>query len=177
MKRPTDAELTSRQDDQHDQRGEAPRHAEAAAAAAFERFRIREVLEAIEIAIDRRDIDGFAGHFTADASYDGPFGRHGGRAAIAEMSRAHHAAGSMLGKRRMTGPAVVELAHAGRRARAYSHWWVAEAAAEPGVYSTGSYRDDLRLEEDGVWRIERRVQTIDPSWRGSPPPEPDDPTA
>jgi hypothetical protein len=146
------------------------------ADAALERFRIRELLEAIEVAIDHRDVGGFAAHFTTDASYESPFGRHDGRAAIAEMSRAHHAAGSMVAKRRMTGPAVVELADGGRHARAYSHWWVAQAAAEPGVYSTGCYRDDLR-HEDGVWRIQRRVQTIDPSWRGSPPPTPIDPSA
>jgi pyridoxamine 5'-phosphate oxidase family protein len=132
------------------------------------RCHISEVLQAIEIAIDRHDIEGFASHFTVDAHYQGPFGQHAGREAIAEMSRAHHAAGSMDGKRRMTGPAVIELSDDPRRARAYSHWWVAEAATTPGVYSTGSYTDELRY-EDGTWRIESRVQTIDPSWKGNPP--------
>jgi hypothetical protein len=46
----------------------------------------------------------------------------------------------------MTGPAVIELSDGGRRARGYSHWWVAEAATPPGVYSTGSYTDRLRNE-------------------------------
>jgi hypothetical protein len=37
------------------------------------------------------------------------------------------------------------------------------------VYSTGTYTDHLRR-DDGAWRIADRLQTIDPSWRGTPPP-------
>jgi pyridoxamine 5'-phosphate oxidase family protein len=138
-------------------------------ADAVARYQISEVLQAIEIAIDRHDADGFASHFTLDAHYQSPFSEHTGRDAIAAMSRAHHAAGSMDGKRRMTGPAVIELSDDRHRALAYSHWWVAEAATTPGVYSTGAYTDQLR-HEDGTWRIETRVQVIDPSWTGNPPP-------
>jgi pyridoxamine 5'-phosphate oxidase family protein len=144
-------------------------------ALALARFQISEVLQAIEIAIDRRDVDGFAGHFTVDAHYAGPFSEHTGRGSIAEMSRAHHASGSMDGKRRMTGPAVIEISADGRTAQAYSHWWVAEAAATPGVYTTGTYTDRFRREDDGTWRIEDRALVIDPSWTGGPPP-PIDPT-
>ena len=136
------------------------------------RYQVIEVLHAVEIAIDRRDIDGFARHFTHDAHYESPFGEHDGRGAIAEMSRAHHAAGSMDGKRRMTGPAVVELSDDRGRAHAYSHWWIAEAADHPAVYSSGTYTDSLR-NEAGIWRIEHRRQTIDPSWAGTPPAPPD----
>jgi pyridoxamine 5'-phosphate oxidase family protein len=140
----------------------------SADADVLGRYQISEVLQATEIAIDRRDVDGFASHFTADARYSSPFGEHRGREAIAEMSRAHHATGSMDGKRRMSGPAVIEIRGDGCRAEAHSHWWVAEARAQPGVYSTGSYTDRLRR-EDGRWRIESRIQTIDPSWTGRPP--------
>jgi pyridoxamine 5'-phosphate oxidase family protein len=149
------------------ERGSHPTYT-SAEADALARFRISEVLQAIEIAIDRRDADGFASHFTLDARYQSPFSRHTGRESIAEMSRAHHASGSMAGKRRMTGPAVIELSADRRRARAYSHWWVAEAETTPGVYSTGTYTDQLRKDND-AWRIERRVQMIDPNWTGSPP--------
>lgn len=130
------------------------------------RYQISEVLQAIEIAIDRRDVGGFASHFTVDAHYASPFGEHTGRDSIAQMSRAHHASGSMDGKRRMTGPAVIETSADGRSARAYSHWWVAEAATTPGVYTTGTYTDQFRKDDDGTWRIENRVQAIDPSWKG-----------
>jgi pyridoxamine 5'-phosphate oxidase family protein len=136
---------------------------------ALARYQISEILQAVEIAIDQRDAEGFASHFTLDAYYQSPFSEHTGRESIAEMSRAHHASGSMVGKRRMTGPATIELSPDRSRALAYSHWWVAEAATTPGVYSTGTYTDQLR-KDDSTWRIERRVQVIDPSWKGTPPP-------
>ena len=135
----------------------------------WHRFEIIELLHAIEICIDQRDVDGFASHLSRDARYEGPFGTHHGRAAIREMSRVHHESGSMLGKRRMTGPMRVSVD--GNHASAYSHWWVAEAHDTPGVYSTGTYEDTLERVGDR-WLVTERKMTIDPSWKGQPPPKP-----
>jgi hypothetical protein len=133
------------------------------ATAAWQRFEIVEALHAVEICVDQRDLDGFASYFSAHARYEGSFGTYEGRTAIREMSRLHHESGSMLGKRRMTGPMRVSVN--GKSARADSHWWVAEAHDTPGVYSTGTYHDTLRRSRDR-WLIIERKMTIDPSWKG-----------
>jgi hypothetical protein len=57
----------------------------------------------------------------------------------------------MVGKRRMTGPFRISV--------------------EGDVDSTGTYADNLRR-ADGRWLITEHRLTIDPSWKGEPPPRP-----
>jgi hypothetical protein len=49
----------------------------------------------------------------------------------------------------------------GDRATALSYWWVVDYGSKPPtVFATGTYRDVLQR-VDGVWRIARRVQSMD----------------
>src|SRR5437899_3871174 len=68
------------------------------------RYLMASTLDRFEITIDQPDVARFASHFELDAVYHGPFGSYRGRSAIREMSAAHHASGSMVGKRRMNRP-------------------------------------------------------------------------
>lgn len=127
---------------------------------------ITELMHRLELAVDDRDVDGFADGFTLDAIYEGPFGVEHGRPAIRAMSAAHHRSGSMDGKRRMIGPIVIRDGFDRMHATAHTNWWVAVAAGSAGVYTTGRYVDDIRRDGD-TWRIEHRRQTIDQTIDGA----------
>lgn len=43
-------------------------------------------------------------------------------------------------------------------------YWVAEAATTPGIVATGFYADTLK-KENGAWKIARRKQVVDPSFK------------
>ncbi|PZF85041.1 hypothetical protein C1I99_29955 [Micromonospora deserti] len=125
-----------------------------------DRVEIMELLGRHQIYIDLKDADGYAGLYAEDGSYESPFGGSTGRAAIKELFLGLQASGFTAGKRHMSGPAMIDID--GERATALSYYWVAETEGDPGVYATGSYRDEL-IKADGRWLISRRVQTLDAS--------------
>lgn len=130
--------------------------------ATADTLAIRSLLDEYLLAIDSHDPARFADTFWDDGVYVSPFGTAEGRAAIEATIRQWHAGGMTAGKRHMAGPASIRLA--GDRAAVVAAYWVAEAAeAPPRIVATGGYTD-VFARRDGVWRLLRREQTIDPSF-------------
>jgi hypothetical protein len=127
--------------------------------AATDRIAINELLNRHQIYIDLGDADGYAGLYAADGAYQSPFASATGRMDIVKMFREVKASGFTTNKRHFNGPAMVDVE--GDRATALSYWWVVDYASKPPtVFATGTYRDVLQR-VDGVWRIARRVQSMD----------------
>ncbi|MBL9103012.1 MAG: nuclear transport factor 2 family protein [Myxococcales bacterium] len=51
----------------------------------------------------------------------------------------------------------------GDTATSTSTYWVVNARAGTTIVATGAY-EDVITRRDGAWRLQRRVQTIDPSF-------------
>ena len=62
----------------------------------------------------------------------------------------------------MIGPWRIDVQ--GDRATAISSYWVVNAQDGTSIVATGTYVDEI-TRRGGVWRLQRRVQTIDPSFK------------
>jgi hypothetical protein len=128
-------------------------------ADLIDRLEITELLNRHQIYIDLADADGYAGLYAANGVYESPFASATGRTEIAKMFQSLDASGFTVNKRHFTGPIMIELEQ--DRAATLSYWWVADHANDPPtVFATGTYKDDLQ-KVDGVWRIARRMQSMD----------------
>ncbi len=125
---------------------------------------IQEAHHSYLLAVDSHEVAPFVEHFTHDGVYVSPFGEATGVDAIAQTIRQWHEGGVTAGKRHMIGPVSVQL-HSETTATATSSYFVVEAADEPGIVASGGYEDQWR-KVDGRWLLARRVQTVDPSFKG-----------
>lgn len=126
-----------------------------------DKLEILERLNRYILAIDAHDDAQFADNFHDDAVYVSPFGTATGRAEILATIHQWHAGGITAGKRHMIGPWQIDVT--GDAATARSSYWVVNASAGTAIVATGTYDDEL-TRRAGVWKLQRRVQTIDPSF-------------
>jgi hypothetical protein len=123
-----------------------------------------EILERLNryiLAIDSHDDAEFADNFHDDGVYVSPFGTARGREQILATIHQWHAGGVTAGKRHMVGAWRVDID--GDTATSVSSYWVVNAAEGTAIVATGEYRDRL-TKKNGVWKLQERVQTIDPSF-------------
>jgi hypothetical protein len=124
-----------------------------------DRLEIAELLNRHQIYIDLAGAEGYAGLYDRNGVYESLFASATGRTDIAAMFRQLGASGFTANKRHFTGPIMIDVEQ--DRATALSYWWVADYASEhPMVFATGTYQDELR-KVDVVWRITRRVESMD----------------
>jgi SnoaL-like domain len=126
-----------------------------------DKLEIIERLNRYILAIDSHDDVQFADNFHDDGVYVSPFGTATGRAEILATIQRWHAGGITAGKRHMIGAWQVDVT--GEVATALSSYWVVNAKDGTAIVATGTYADEL-TRRGGVWRLQRRVQTIDPSF-------------
>ena len=128
---------------------------------ATDRLDIIELLNRHQIYIDLDDAQRYAELYAPDGKYESQFASATGRSDVAEMFRRLRASGFTTNKRHFTGPPMIDVER--DRATELSYWWVADYGGEhPNVFATGTYQDELqRL--NGVWKITRRVQSMDTS--------------
>jgi uncharacterized protein (TIGR02246 family) len=126
-----------------------------------DKFEILERLHRYILAIDSHDDAQFADNFHDDGVYVSPFGSASGREQILATIHQWHAGGITAGKRHMIGPWRIDVD--GDTATAVSSYWVVNAAEGTAIVATGEYRDRL-VKKQGVWKLQERVQTIDPSF-------------
>ena len=88
--------------------------------------------------------------------------RRRARAEILKTIHQWHSSGITAGKRHMIGPRRIDVV--GDRSTASSSYWVVDAHDSTVIVATGTYVDELR-KRGGVWRLHKRVQTVDPSFR------------
>ena len=91
-----------------------------------------------------------------------PFGTANGREQILATIHQWHAGGITAGKRHMIGAWRVDVD--GSRATSMSSYWVLNAKDGTAIVASGGYSDEL-TKRDGVWKLQKRVQTIDPSFK------------
>jgi len=130
--------------------------------SAIDKLEIIEVLNRYILSIDTHDIGAFADNFHDDAVYVTPWATATGREQILATIRQWHEGGITRGKRHMIGPFTIDVQ--GDRATSRSSYWVADAVTAPSIVATGGYEDELR-KVGGVWKLAKRVQTIDPSFK------------
>lgn len=123
---------------------------------------ILERLNRYILSIDTHDDAAFADNFHDDATYESPFGVATGRAQILATIHQWHAGGITAGKRHMIGPWQIDVD--GDRATSTSSYWVVDARDSTAIVATGGYSDEL-VKRDGAWKLHKRVQTIDPSFK------------
>lgn len=123
---------------------------------------ILELLNRYILSIDTHDDAAFADNFHDDAVYVSPFGAASGRAEILATIHQWHAGGVTAGKRHMIGAWRIDVD--GERATSTSSYWVVNALDGTSIVATGGYVDEL-TKRDGVWKLQKRVQTIDPSFK------------
>lgn len=128
----------------------------------LDKVAIAELIHRYQLAIDSHDAALWASAFTDDGEYETPFGHAKGTQELIGAISSWHSSGITRGKRHMLGPIQIEVA--GETATAYSYYWIAEAEQAPAIVATGTYTDALR-KVGGVWKLARRVQAIDPSWK------------
>lgn len=128
-----------------------------------DKLEILELLNRYILSIDTHDDAQFADNFHDDAVYVSPFGTATGREAILATIHTWHAGGITAGKRHMMGAWRIDLD--GDRATAFSSYWVVNAQDGTAIVASGDYRDVLS-KRDGVWKLQSRHQTIDPSFKG-----------
>jgi SnoaL-like domain len=128
-----------------------------------DKLEILEVLNRYILSIDTHDDAAFADNFHDDGVYESPFGTAAGRQQIVGTIHQWHAGGITAGKRHMIGAWRIDVD--GDRATSTSSYWVVNAKEGTSIVASGGYTDEL-TRKDGVWRLQRRVQTIDPSFRG-----------
>lgn len=126
-----------------------------------DKFAILEVLNRYILSIDTHDDAQFADNFHDDATYVSPFGTATGRAEILATIHQWHAGGITAGKRHMIGAWQIDVD--GDTATSTSSYWVVNAQDGTTIVATGGYTDQL-TRRAGVWKLARRVQTIDPSF-------------
>jgi hypothetical protein len=126
-----------------------------------DKFEILERLNRYILAIDSHDDAEFADNFHDDGVYVSPFGSASGREQILATIHQWHAGGITAGKRHMIGSWQIDVD--GDTATSVSSYWVVNAAEGTAIVATGEYRDRL-IKKQGVWKLQERVQTIDPSF-------------
>lgn len=127
-----------------------------------DKMHILEVLNRYILSIDTHDAAQFADNFHDDATYVSPFGTAVGREQILATITQWHSGGVTAGKRHMIGAWRVDVD--GATATSTSSYWVVNAKDGTSIVATGQYEDVL-AKKNGVWRLQKRVQTIDPSFR------------
>ncbi|MEZ4306435.1 MAG: nuclear transport factor 2 family protein [Polyangiaceae bacterium] len=127
-----------------------------------DKLEILEVLNRYILSIDTHDPVAFADNFHDDAVYESPFGRAKGRAEILATIQQWHSGGITAGKRHMIGPFQIDVQ--GDRATSTSSYWVVNAKEGTAIVATGQYTDEL-TKKNGVWKLQKRAQTIDPSFK------------
>ena len=125
-------------------------------------FEILSLLNRYILSIDTHDDARFADNFHDDAVYVSPFGTAAGRAQILATIHQWHAGGVTAGKRHMMGAWRIDVD--GERATSSSSYWVVNANDGTAIVATGEYADYL-TKKNGVWKLQKRVQTIDRSFR------------
>jgi uncharacterized protein (TIGR02246 family) len=128
----------------------------------LDKVAITELIHRYQLAIDSHNAVQWASTFTEDGEYVTPFGHAIGTEQLIAAITSWHSSGITKGKRHMIG--AILIAVTGETATAYSTYWIAEAETAPAIVATGDYTDQLR-KVDGDWKLARRVQTIDPSWK------------
>ncbi|MFO0761528.1 MAG: nuclear transport factor 2 family protein [Byssovorax sp.] len=123
---------------------------------------ILELLNRYILSIDTHDDVQFADNFHDDAVYVSPFGTATGREQILATIHQWHQGGVTAGKRHMIGAWRIDVT--GERATSRSSYWVVNAKDGTSIVASGDYTDEL-LKKNGVWKLQKRVQTIDPSFR------------
>ena len=126
-----------------------------------DKLAILELLNRYILSIDAHDDALFADNFHDDGVYESPFGVAAGRAQILATIHQWHAGGITAGKRHMIGAWRIDVD--GDRATSSSSYWVVNAKDGTSIVATGTYTDEL-TRRDGVWKLQRRVQTVDPSF-------------
>lgn len=128
-----------------------------------EKFEIFELMHNYILSIDSHNNEQFADNFTADGVYESPWGTAEGREAIIGTIGYWHGSGITSGKRHFVGSIQIKSLDADS-AVVESSYWVAEAADTPGIVATGFYEDRL-TRVNGAWKIARRKQVVDPSFK------------
>jgi ketosteroid isomerase-like protein len=127
-----------------------------------DRFAILELLNRYILSIDTHDDAAFADNFHDDAVYVSPFGTASGREQILATIHQWHAGGVTAGKRHMIGAWRIDVD--GSQATSTSSYWVVNAKEGTAIVASGGYSDVL-TKRNGVWKLQKRVQTVDPSFR------------
>lgn len=127
-----------------------------------DKLEILERLNRYILSIDTHDDAQFADNFHDDAVYISPFGIATGREAILATIHAWHAGGITAGKRHMIGAWRIDVD--GDTATSTSSYWVVNAQDGTAIVASGDYQDVL-TKRGGVWKLQRRQQSIDPSFR------------
>jgi hypothetical protein len=128
----------------------------------LDKLEILELLNRYILSIDTHDDVQFADNFHDDAVYVSPFGTATGREEILATIHQWHAGGITAGKRHMIGAWRIDLA-AADRATSSSSYWVVNAEDRTGIVASGTYTDEL-TKKGGVWKLQKRIQTVDPSF-------------
>jgi hypothetical protein len=127
-----------------------------------DKLAILERLNRYILSIDTHDDAAFADNFHDDATYESPFGVAVGREQILATIHQWHAGGVTAGKRHMIGAWSIDVD--GDRATSTSTYWVVNAKDGTAIVATGTYVDEL-AKKGGAWKLQRRVQSIDPSFQ------------
>lgn len=127
-----------------------------------DKLEILELLNRYILAIDTHDDAEFADNFHDDATYESPFGTASGREQILATIHQWHAGGITAGKRHMMGAWRIDVE--GSTATSSSSYWVLNAKDGTTIVASGAYSDEL-TKKNGVWKLQKRVQTIDPSFK------------
>lgn len=131
-----------------------------------DKFQILELLNRYILAIDTHDDGQFADTFHDDGVYVSPFGTAAGRAQILATIHQWHAGGITAGKRHMMGTWRIDVQ--GDEATSTSSYWIVNAKDGTNIVASGEYTDVI-TRKDGVWKLAKRVQVIDPSFQlGAP---------
>lgn len=127
-----------------------------------DKLEILELLNRYILSIDSHDDAQFADNFHDDAVYVSPFGTASGREQILATIHGWHAGGITAGRRHMIGAWRIDVD--GDTAISSSSYWVVNAKDGTSIVASGEYEDQL-TKKAGVWKLQRRVQTIDPSFQ------------
>jgi SnoaL-like domain len=128
-----------------------------------DKFEIFELMHHYILSIDSHNNEQFADNFTSDGVYESPWGTAEGREAIIGTIGYWHGSGITTGKRHFVGSIQIKELSADS-AKVESSYWVAEANTAPGIVATGFYTDELK-KANGTWKIARRKQVVDPSFK------------
>jgi ketosteroid isomerase-like protein len=127
-----------------------------------DKLEILELLNRYILSIDTHDAVQFADNFHDDAVYVSPFGTATGREQILATINQWHAGGITAGKRHMMGPWRIDVD--GNTATSTSSYWVVNTQDGTSIVATGAYTDVI-TKKNGIWKLQKRVQTIDPSFK------------
>lgn len=127
-----------------------------------DKFEILELLNRYILSIDTHDPEQFADNFHDDAVYVSPFGAATGREQILATIQQWHSGGITAGKRHMIGSWRIDVT--GDKATSVSSYWVVNAQEGTTIVASGGYTDEI-TKKNGAWKLQKRVQTIDPSFK------------